>query len=1585
MNRLVCVGVVSAWMCGAAAAAIAPDDHAGFAAELKKAREFHRTHPKDWYRIRFAAGTWRMSGTLALGKDDAYVVLEPEPGAEVFLDGGVEVTGWEPWAENPSILTAPLPEGTPRVGPQQDFGAAFYMGVKDFPCDELRYTGDLYADGEPLVAARWPNAGTVCFDRGDTTNRLVTFRNERVKRWAKAKDPMALGWWEWRYKEAATRIRIVDAEKGVFRLMDDASPAPGKKTPTVIQDIGNPFFVFNMLEELDVPGEWHFDADEQRLYVWPKAKGARYVFPVFDRTFVTVRDTHHVIVRGFVFRNGRQHAVRFLNATDCAFAGNRVERFGGFALLAQETFGLRVQDNVMRLLSHGGMVVRANHDDPRPSGIVVLGNDVSRFMLRARSYCPALYLEANGALVSHNFFHDGASSAIRLEGSQNTVEYNRIERVVQESDDQGGLDIYGNPYYFGNVIRYNLWKDFGGGDIATMQGGVRLDDGISDTLVLGNVFDNACRGTFGAVQINGGNGNVICSNVVRNCAHFLSGQAWTQELHWLADRYERFFNPTNKPAFMRQVLAIPEPPADRVAAIADKSRHDVNDVFGNRLHNITGEVWASEKMTSLCRTNDNVLCRTAAEAKGPVPERLMGLLPPVGKARIFARRKGDGRELYLGPVSAELPLPSLSDVPTDVLPAGEYEVVVRLNFMAEPEGRFLVSRAGRSVITVEGLDLSDYEFSCRVSDELGFAMRAQPGLTQSPETWKWYETGAFPSRRNRTAKVVNARWKTLGNELPLGAVAHRAMHDVRIRCEGTNLTVTIDGNHVVRTDPENTYPRGTIAFRSPDSGLSCYVGDVKVTDLKTGRTLFADDFADGLVKWRTAGGAWDVSRGYPETYDVPLGTVSVKAGTKKSLAQTKVVREGDDQALFVDGRRELPLFFSNGLGYYAYSPDVYDVVKRTYDTGLRFFASQVNASDMRAVDDIMAQVLAQCPEAKFLLRVATPVPGDLPKGDHIRMADGSGDLTRRDWVENSKVENSVSLASEYYRTNSTPKIVDDLAGHFAASPHADHLLGLLLTGGGYEGNWGAGGIWPKYLVDLCDAELEGYGRFLKAKYGAARALQEAWGRPDASFARPPVPSFRERTISHVGGFRDPSRRESRWIDDFLDFYTYSAQWRTMYDRLRLRMPDSFHASFGGGPCLNASFGIMQARVPANARGWDPVSALVSIETYGDRGKGGVSICTDYGNESVRRAGHFHLQELDLHPPDGKSANYGWEDLANVFRREFAVQVLMRRDAMWYFDMGYTGPWYDHPVALREIAEDVRVGRKYLGVPRKKATEAVLVQDGRMLKYYAMSPTPWTSEANIPYATPIHYYENFATHAPEGAMRLGAAVDGINWHDLEAFKDAYRLYVFPVSGYMTRKERRLVRALAERGATCVLMGPSGLVDEERASLENMRELTGMRIGVGPIGPQQAFLKDGTRIGAARWFDNSLPASWHTFFIDDPAVKPLAAYKDGRTALGMVRVGKGRIVYSGVSLTLPSVYRSLAKKIGIHVYLDTDDFTYADANFVTIHAKTSGMKHVVLRDPVSEVREIFSDRVIARDAVCADLELKEGETAVLYLKK
>jgi hypothetical protein len=105
---------------------------------------------------------------------------------------------------------------------------------------------------------------------------------------------------------------------------------------------------------------------------------------------------------------------------------------------------------------------------------------------------------------------------MRLEGNDFIIEYNEVSQVVNESDDQGGIDILYNPSYRGIVIRYNRRSDIAGG---TLHGaaGIRFDDMISGIWVYGNLFERCGAADFGGVQIHGGKDNRIENNIFYRC------------------------------------------------------------------------------------------------------------------------------------------------------------------------------------------------------------------------------------------------------------------------------------------------------------------------------------------------------------------------------------------------------------------------------------------------------------------------------------------------------------------------------------------------------------------------------------------------------------------------------------------------------------------------------------------------------------------------------------------------------------------------------------------------------------------------------------------------------------------------------------------------------------------------------------------------------------------------------------------------------------------------------------------------------------------------------------------------------------
>jgi hypothetical protein len=168
-------------------------------------------------------------------------------------------------------------------------------------------------------------------------------------------------------------------------------------------------------------------------------------------------------------------------------------------------------------------------------------NDFSRV---DRCYAPAVSMNGVGNRLAHNLFCDSPGHAIRVEGMDHLIEFNEIHSIVYESDDQSGIDIWGNPFIRGMVFRYNYWHHIGSGRDVAGQSGIRLDDMISSVKMYGNVFFRASGGQFGGIQIHGGKDNIVDGNLMIDCKYAVSFSPWGQQ-RWL-EMLDKDFGPRSR-------------------------------------------------------------------------------------------------------------------------------------------------------------------------------------------------------------------------------------------------------------------------------------------------------------------------------------------------------------------------------------------------------------------------------------------------------------------------------------------------------------------------------------------------------------------------------------------------------------------------------------------------------------------------------------------------------------------------------------------------------------------------------------------------------------------------------------------------------------------------------------------------------------------------------------------------------------------------------------------------------------------------------------------------------------------------------
>ena len=499
-------------------------------ATLARAQDAVRAARKDGGVTVFVrGGRYSVTETLELTAEDsgaagALVVWRAYPSEVPVFDGGFAVKGFEKVTDEDVLRRLPeeargkvyvadvRAQGYPSAEAQKVYGRAERYarngGVRE-----------LFADGVPLPVARWPNEGWLKTGPqvGSVTNRAFAFADERMARWAEAKEAMAMGYWFHLWADYTVPVQF-GADGITFR---ERLPDEGLRT-------GHPFYVLNLLEEIDRPGEWYYDCAGGKLYAWLTSRSAAVVMSRWDKPFITAKQVRNVVFAGLVYEYGRHDALVMEQGEGVAVVGCMFRRLGGSALTAWDMKGFRAFGNSFNTLGHTGMRVKGGDRKAlTPGGIVIENNEVFDFARLGRTYNPALHLEGCGARVAHNHFHHGPSSAMRIEGNDHLIEYNRISDMVTESDDQGGIDMWCDPSYRGNVMRHNHWKDIGSGkNDPCGQAAIRFDDAISGCLVYGNYFENTSNGQFGGVQIHGGQFNILDNNVFIDCKIGVSWSPW---------------------------------------------------------------------------------------------------------------------------------------------------------------------------------------------------------------------------------------------------------------------------------------------------------------------------------------------------------------------------------------------------------------------------------------------------------------------------------------------------------------------------------------------------------------------------------------------------------------------------------------------------------------------------------------------------------------------------------------------------------------------------------------------------------------------------------------------------------------------------------------------------------------------------------------------------------------------------------------------------------------------------------------------------------------------------------------------------
>ena len=473
------------------------DSHTGTLEEpfatLARAREAVREARQDGagpIRVLARGGTHYLGETLVFTPEDSGsaegpISYEGYENELPVMSGGTKLSGeWQPYKDQ--ILVCKLDQAGIRFA-------------------------ELFVNGKRQHRARYPNHKLVDgFDQGylvglrpkEWPNKTVTFEAApfRGKKWADPNAAVLHAFGNSHWGNLQWRVQSVDWGKSEFHLGEG-----GWQIATLYHRSGganvgprSEYFVDNVFEELDAPGEWFLDEAKSLLYFYPPdgldVSGIVFEAPQLQRVIEfrgsKSNPVRNINLRGFRFVHTtpvymeqyeepslgdwaihRSGAVLFDGAENCAVEDSHFDAVGGNGVFVSNYGkGIRVSGNLFTESGESAVcLVGKSHLNPEktytcpkcgakhwwgwdePSGeypeeCVVSNNLIRDIGVYGKQTAGVFVSMATKNTISHNKIYNTPRAAICINDGflgGHIIEYNDIYKTVNETSDHGPFNFWG--------------------------------------------------------------------------------------------------------------------------------------------------------------------------------------------------------------------------------------------------------------------------------------------------------------------------------------------------------------------------------------------------------------------------------------------------------------------------------------------------------------------------------------------------------------------------------------------------------------------------------------------------------------------------------------------------------------------------------------------------------------------------------------------------------------------------------------------------------------------------------------------------------------------------------------------------------------------------------------------------------------------------------------------------------------------------------------------------------------------------------------------------------------------------------------
>lgn len=401
---------------------------------------------------------------------------------------------------------------------------------------QVARTVQLFVNDRPQILAKWPNDSYAVIGeciRGSTsasdpTGGQITFTNSEPLRWVNAKDMFVGGRMFYEWYEEWIPVKNVDTENMKINLALNSQY--GLRTD-------HEWTAYNLLEEIDIPGEWYIDIDNMMLYIYPDREYTKediIELSTFNGSMFSVRGAKYINFEGITFAKSagmlkkipntkhydEGNAIEFgddtrnMNIKNCKFRD-----VGGYGVVNMmyinastptpwlSNINVKIDGcDFIRCRENGTYTTGGNRITMEQSGI-----SVSNCFYYGTGAYVNRYQSGNGNSFINNLVSHTSTTGIRGTGSEVIIKNNEVSFSTYEQSDMGAIYFGRNLAEDGSQIVNNYVHDYGidteGKDFST--GAVYLDDVAGGILVKNNIFKARSKDPVSTAIIYGGGPDVV--------------------------------------------------------------------------------------------------------------------------------------------------------------------------------------------------------------------------------------------------------------------------------------------------------------------------------------------------------------------------------------------------------------------------------------------------------------------------------------------------------------------------------------------------------------------------------------------------------------------------------------------------------------------------------------------------------------------------------------------------------------------------------------------------------------------------------------------------------------------------------------------------------------------------------------------------------------------------------------------------------------------------------------------------------------------------------------------------------------------